>query len=199
MGRHTAQPWDSASRQLLEHVSEQLAAALERQDALHHIQAQTNQLHNHNQALEDFISALGHDLRNPLFSQRVALTTLQQHLLASQPAPALLKNTQNCLDLNQALAHLVENLLHISRYQAGRKTLYRELIAWSPLIADVYQLYEPSVTARRLQWSVQIAAELSPVQADSVEIGRVLQNFVANAIRHTPPQGYIQISDRAHQ
>ncbi len=41
---------------------------------------------------------------------------------------------------------------------------------------------------------MQIAPELPPVQADSVEIGRVLQNFVANAIRHTPPQGYIQIA-----
>ncbi len=194
LARHTAQAWDSASRQLLEHVSEQLAAALERQDALHHIQLQTHQLHSHNQALEDFISALGHDLRNPLFSQRVALTSLQQHLLASQPSPALLRNTQNCLDLNQALAHLIENLLHISRYQAGRKTLYRELIVWPAVVAGVYQLYEPSITARRLQWSVQIAPELPPVQADSVEIGRVLQNFVANAIRHTPPQGYIQIA-----
>ncbi|WP_017325532.1 ATP-binding protein [Synechococcus sp. PCC 7336] len=190
--------WNAAELRLLDNVVEQLAVALEKQQLFRETQQQAKQLREYNRSLEDLISALGHDLRNPLFSQKIALTALVERLEhrseATDDKPAqLLNSARNSLQINLSLSNLVENLLNISRYQAGQKQLVYAPLNWEQTIADAYQLLEQSLLAKSLQWSVSIAPNLPAIEADVVEIGRIIQNMLSNAIRFTPSGGQISV------
>lgn len=186
----------------VDHLAEQLATALERQHLLSQIQAQAQELHNHNQTLEDWISALAHDLRNPLFSQQVALTSMVERLqkallhegsLSAEQQEKLLPSSENSLAINRAMAELVENLLNIARYRAGRKRLYPAPIDWQVALSRPQEILESIIGAKDLTIRVSLDPHLPSIEADPGELYRLIQNLLVNAIEHSPPGGEIQM------
>ena len=90
---------------------------------------------------------------------------------------------------------LVDDLLDLSRFDAGVVPLDVAEIALEPLLDDCLALY--AADARSAQ--VSLERECPPGlrgRCDPLQLGRVLSNLVGNAIRHTPPGGRVVISAR---
>lgn len=197
--QRSAQDWQPEAYGLLQQVGDQLAIVLEKQQLNRQTQQQAQQLQQYNQTLEDWISALAHDMRNPLFSQRVALTTLQKRLgsfdqLGDPTYEKVASSLESSLATNLLLSNLVENLLDIARYRAGRKHLnYQLLDDWQPLIQQALQVLAEPIQAKSLRVTVHIDPDLPSVAADAGEIYRVIQNLLENAVRFSPYAGQIQL------
>jgi two-component system sensor histidine kinase KdpD len=126
------------------------------------------------------LAAVGHDLRAPLAAAKAAVSSMRSPdiVLPPEDRAELLLAADESLD---KLAALVDNLLDMSRLQAGALTIDAEPIALDEVVARAVD----DVSAGS-QVAVDLAADLPLVLADAGLVERVLANLVANALRYAP-------------
>jgi signal transduction histidine kinase len=92
----------------------------------------------------------------------------------------------------ERLTVMIDDLFELSRIHAGALRLSRRVVGLGDLVAEVLASAEPVARAKGIRLSGS-AVHNMPVFVDSAEMGRALRNLVSNAIRHTPPQGRIDV------
>jgi two-component system, OmpR family, sensor histidine kinase KdpD len=127
------------------------------------------------------LAAVSHDLRTPLASAKAAVTSLRSDDIEwdAEDHDELLATADESLD---RLAHLVDNLLDMSRLQAGALAVF-------PRPADLAEIVARSLddlgpTARTV--NVSIPDDLPEVAVDPGILERVIANLTANALRYSP-------------
>lgn len=136
-------------------------------------------------------NSLSHDLRTPIAAVLGAADTLQEHegQLSEAHRSALLKEiSAGALRLNEQ----VENLLNMSRIEAGALHPRREWCDLSDLIHGVIQKLPPDPDDKKIV--VNLPEDLPLVQLDFGLTAQILQNLLFNARRHTPAGTRIQVS-----
>jgi two-component system, OmpR family, sensor histidine kinase KdpD len=147
------------------------------------------------------VAAVSHDLRAPLASIKASSSTLSDAEL--DIAPDARRHLAALIDVQaDRLADLVQNLLDMSRIQAGVLTPRCTVTTLGKLVSSV--LADPAPAWRDVR--VELPDDLPPIDADLVLMSRVLANLVDNAVRHSPagapvliratalPQGAIEVS-----
>ncbi len=126
------------------------------------------------------LRAVGHDLRSPLASAKASVTSLRSSEVdwSEEERAELLANADESLD---RLARLVDNLLDMSRLQAGALSVFSRPTAWDEVVPGV--LADVQGDGVR----VDLPDTLPLVAADPALLERVLANLVTNAVRHSPP------------
>lgn len=150
------------------------------------IRLRQEKIQQRNQQLEDLISTLSHDLRTPLLANRSTLSAILGG--AFGPVNDALKTLlTEYREANDNLIKLVETLLDISRYEAGgSQILNREPLDWDKLCNRVIAWIHSS-SQHKCSLHLCIKPGLAKVYGDPIEIQRVLQNLVDNAVRLSEP------------
>ncbi|HEX4832397.1 MAG TPA: ATP-binding protein, partial [Trebonia sp.] len=127
------------------------------------------------------LAAVSHDLRSPLASAKAAVTSLRSPGVPWTKADVaeLLATADESLD---RLIHLVENLLDMSRLQAGALSLFPRPVGLDEVVASALDSLEPDGRAVR----VDVPDTLPAISADPAILERVVVNLVQNAIRYAP-------------
>jgi len=142
----------------------------------------------------DLVAWAGHDLRTPLASIRVMVEAIADGVVTDpQTIQSYLSQTKKQVD---QIAFLVDDLFQVSQLDAGGLVLNRESASLSDLISDTLESF--SGLARQKGINLRGSAEkgIDPVMMDVQLIGRVLNNLISNAIRHTPAGKEIMICAR---
>jgi two-component system, OmpR family, sensor histidine kinase KdpD len=128
------------------------------------------------------LAAVSHDLRTPLASAKAAVTSLRSRDVQwnAEDRDELLATADESLD---RLSRLVDNLLDMSRLQAGALSVF-------PRPADLEEVVSRSLddlgpAARQV--IVEMPATLPEVRVDPAILERVIANVTANALRYSPP------------
>jgi two-component system sensor histidine kinase KdpD len=126
------------------------------------------------------LAAVGHDLRTPLAAAKAAVTGLRASDVEWTPAERdeLLANADSALD---RLAHLVDDLLDLSRLQAGGMTVIAQRFGLDEVVAVALDELGPD--ARNVR--TELGPDLPDVLADPALVRRVVANLVSNALRHS--------------
>ncbi|MCZ4500432.1 MAG: sensor histidine kinase KdpD [Marmoricola sp.] len=126
------------------------------------------------------LAAVGHDLRAPLAAAKAAVSGLRSPdiVLPEEDRGELLAAADESLD---KLAGLVDNLLDMSRLQAGALSMAVEPVALDEVVA---RAVDDVVAGEPV--GVDLAVDLPLVLADAGLVERVLANLVANAVRFSP-------------
>lgn len=143
---------------------------------------------------EDFISRLTHDLRTPLVAADRMLHLCQQGVFGD-----LSSGFQEAIDTmiasNQNLLKMVNQLLEVHRYEAGRKPLAFSALNLQNLLQEVAQELCPLALEKqldlKLNWQAQVDRCVQ-VLGDRVELQRVFTNLIGNAIKFTD-QGRVAV------
>ncbi len=127
------------------------------------------------------LAAVGHDLRTPLASAKAAITSLRGKDVAWSPEDRdeLLATADESMD---RLTRLVENLLDMSRLQAGAMAVERRPVALDEVLP--LALDELGTAARAIQ--TDVPDDLPAVDCDPGLLERVVANLLANALRYSP-------------
>jgi signal transduction histidine kinase len=88
---------------------------------------------------------------------------------------------------------LIEDLLDVTRVEAGRLQLDRKPQDLVRAIAEAVTLFEPAIAEKSIALREEIPDDLPPASVDAARIVQVLQNLVSNAVKFTPPGGEIAI------
>ncbi|MEU9126163.1 ATP-binding protein [Streptomyces sp. NPDC048506] len=131
------------------------------------------------------LAAVGHDLRTPLAGCWAAVSSLRSREVDFSPEDReeLLATAEESL---AKLSRLVDNLLDMSRLQAGALTLRLEPIALTEVLPTALDTL-PDALPQVLDHVVTQGVETAPdVLADPPLLERVIANLVSNAVRHSP-------------
>lgn len=136
-------------------------------------------------------SAVSHDFRTPLATIKAAATTLFQDkgdedVDLQQSVAATIEREVDRLD------GLVENILDMSRLEAGSLRLEKVWYPLDALISDTVDHRQAHIGERNI--SLHFPPMLSPVELDAVQIDQVLNNLLENALRYTPEGSPLDVS-----
>ncbi len=146
-----------------------------------------------------FISALSHELRNPLAAMGLALWTLRRPD-ASDADPALALRVME-RQLSQ-VTRLVDDLLDVTRLANGRIELRPEPLDLVGILAAIAEDATLPLRAKGLTLQVTLPHVPMPIAGDRVRITQAFTNLVQNAAKFTPTEGRVSLSahmDEVHR
>ncbi|MDR5783519.1 HAMP domain-containing sensor histidine kinase [Caballeronia sp. LZ065] len=141
----------------------------------------------------EMVANISHDLRTPLASLHGYLETLT---LKSESLAAAERRRYLSIALAQStkVGHLAQSLFELARLEHGMVALEREVFSLPDLLQDVFEKFELPAQSRGVQLNAHLAPRVPSVMGDLGMIERVLTNLLDNAIRHTPPQGAVDVT-----
>jgi two-component system, OmpR family, sensor histidine kinase KdpD len=185
-------PLAAQDRRVLEAFAAQATIAL-RHERLEKAAATADSLAEVDRLRTALLSAVSHDLRTPLASAKAAVGTLRMSdlVLTDEDRAELLATAEESLD---RLSGLVENLLDMSRLQAGALAL-----AIQPIdVADIISAAVTSLGPAGADVIIRVPEDTPEVQADPALLERAVANLVQNALRFSPPDTPPQITASAY-
>ncbi len=158
-----------------------------------------------NQAQEDFIAALSHEVRNPIFSARGYLEMALEECASGtwskgkqkQLLDYLGKSHRNLLRIRD----LFTDMLLLVRLEFDQEPMNLSMVSLGPLLSELEETFLPQAQERGLAFTIR--TEPNTVRGNAEILKIVLANLVANAIRHTE-QGEVLLditlrdSDKVH-
>ena len=144
------------------------------------------------QLKSDFISMVSHELRTPLTTIRESVSLILDEVLGG-----ISKDQREILDICRddidRLKRIIDNLLDISKIEAGKLHVRRVLINVADVVAKVVSSFVPRAQSKGLDLKTVFSREKIEVYADKDKIVQVFSNLVGNAFKFTD-KGYIEIS-----
>jgi len=146
-----------------------------------------------NKVKTNFISMVSHELRTPLTAIKGFVSTLLR------PDITLDEKTKHkyltIVDTEaDRLARLIENLLNITRIEAGKMELRYELVDARRLAQEVIE--QAAIKAEGIRFPVAFEDQFPKIEADLDKLRQVFINLVSNAVKYSPPDGEIILAGR---
>ena len=141
----------------------------------------------------DFVANASHELRTPLASMRVMVETL---LAGAREDPEAAQHFLQILDRElHRMTALVNDLLELSRLDAGVEAAHTIMIALAPLAAELEAGWRAVADDRGLRLEVSMPEGLA-VCAEARGVRQILTNLLDNALKYTPAGGQVRVSAR---
>ncbi|NED67692.1 regulator [Streptomyces sp. SID10244] len=155
------------------------------QDRTARLEQAVHEAERANVAKTRFLTAVGHDLIQPLHAAQLLTDAMSQHI-ESEFLDSFLRQIRGALDSTD---DLLSGLLDISRLEAGGLVADPRPFALSTVLDPLAQEFAVLAAARGLQF--RHVRSQAWVHSDPLLLRRVLQNFLANAIRYTRHGGVL--------
>ena len=145
-----------------------------------------------NRAKSEFLSNMSHDIRTPM-NAVLGMTEIALDNIDSRA------EVEGCLKKisisGKHLLDLINNVLDMSRIEAGRMSVNRELVSLSQLAEDIVATMQMQAEAKKQSLTVhteQLAC--AAVYSDSLRLRQVLLNILGNAVKYTPEGGAVDFT-----
>ncbi|HWR26219.1 MAG TPA: PAS domain-containing sensor histidine kinase, partial [Methanosarcina sp.] len=151
-----------------------------------------------NRAKSDFLATMSHELRTPLNSI-IGFSDLMIGGNVGEISPVQKKFIGNISTSGKHLLALINNILDMSKIEAGKMELNSELFAVKDLFTEVEQLISPLVDKKGIKVEFCRDEKLTTIYADKIRFKQILFNLASNAIKFTPTGGKITISSKVKE
>ncbi len=138
----------------------------------------------------ELVAWVSHDLRTPLAGLRAMAEALEDGVVTDWQTVSRY-HAQIRIETDR-LTLMIDDLFELSRIHAGTLQLSRQVVGLGDLIDEALTTAEPLARAKGVRLYGSAVPGL-PVWVDSSAVGRALLNLVANAIRHTPADGVVEV------
>jgi len=140
----------------------------------------------------DFVANVSHEFKTPLTAIQGFAETLLGGALDDKA------NRKRFMEIirehAQRLARLTDDLLKLSRIEAGRLELESRPVSVAALVNGCVETARLKAESKGLRLTVGLPEDLPAVRGDAVQLGEVLQNLIDNALQYTPPGGRIDVT-----
>lgn len=144
-----------------------------------------------NSAKDEFLATLAHELRSPM----TAIRGWIQMLKLGELSPAEAMDALTMIETSAKVqAHIIEDLMDVSRIVAGKIMIEPAVIPLAPVVADVVATFRPGATIKGIHVTVATAPEPMFVYADESRLHQIGWNLLSNAIKFTPRGGSVHVT-----
>lgn len=151
-------------------------------DMAESLQRQITQLEEFGNLQRRFTSDVSHELRTPLTTVRMAADLIHDH--AEDLDPALRRSTELMVNELDRFESLLNDLLEISRHDAGVAELAVEAVDLRSIVQSALDNVGHLADAANVEMIVDVPAEDVIAEVDPRRVERILRNLIANAIDH---------------
>jgi signal transduction histidine kinase len=139
----------------------------------------------------DLIAWVSHDLQTPLTSMRAILEALSDGVVDE---PEMVKRYLLTAQRDvMSLSALIDDLFQMSQLDMGGFPLHRAPSSLSDLVSDTLESFSQLAKQQEITLEGQVESDVDPVFMDTQAIGRVFNNLISNALRHTPANGRVNV------
>lgn len=160
------------------------------------LEMQKRQLDDSNRMKTAFLSNMSHELRTPLNSVIALSGVLNRRLKGTVPP-----EEHGYLDViernGKQLLALINDILDLSRIEAGREEMEIQTFNLSELTRDVVEMIEPQAVQKNIQIKLKSGKTVNNIVSDPGKIRHIIQNIVGNAVKFTE-EGKVEEIGRAH-
>ena len=181
-------------------MAESLQEAHERRLLEEELRRKNYQLEQQNRAIQEanrlkteFVTMVSHELRTPLTSiQGYAELLLEDEQIAGEERESLIIVKKNA----DRLLGLINDLLDLSRMEAGKIDLQRTSLDLAHVIREVAGSLRPLIEAKQQRLGLDLGEALPAVWADADRVAQILTNLISNAHKYTLLEGSITVAAR---
>jgi len=137
-----------------------------------------------NHAKSQFLANISHELRTPL-NAIIGYSEMVQEELQDRGETSLVPDLERIHSAARHQLTLVNDILDLSKIEAGKMTLNLERFDLTPLIRDVQSMVQPLVARKRNQLRMEGLPESCPMHSDPTRLKQVLFNLISNAAKFT--------------
>lgn len=184
-------PVTESFQQWMLSLSNYLVLLLQRKEETMALQISKRKAEMASETKNRFLATMSHEFRTPLNAilgfSRVLLKHPQQPLERQQNfIGRIYQNGLHLLDL-------VNDILDISRIEAGKQEIFLQEIKLGPLLEQTLQGLEETFKNKRLRYRLQVPKDLHVFKTDPARLRQIVVNLLSNAIKFTPEEGQIDL------
>lgn len=184
---------DSAARAHVTGGDEVAALAASFNRMADDLEARVRELRDADRVRRQLLADVSHELATPLTAIRGYLETLAMPEAIANAA-ARDRYLRIATDEARRLQDIIGDLLDVARIEGGGASLERAPVDVAALFRRAADRHEAVLSERAITMSTHVDAQAERVAGDARRLEQVVQNLVANAVRHTPRGGRIQLS-----
>jgi signal transduction histidine kinase len=195
--RRTVRPFTDKQIELVETFADQAVVAIENARLISEIKDKNWQLAEASQHKSQFLANMSHELRTPLN----AIIGITDMLASNAPrfgTEKAIDPLHRVLGAGRHLLALINDILDLSKIEAGRMELHLESFALMPVIKDVAMTVEPMAAKNGNRLLIDCPADLGTIHADQTRFRQSLLNLASNASKFTE-KGSVTIAARQEQ
>ena len=148
-----------------------------------------------NRAKSEFLSRMSHELRTPL-NAVIGFSELLLERVVGDLTPKQTEFVRDIRDSGTHLLALINDVLDISKIEAGRMELHFTQVDVGGVVASALTTLRPLIDHKRLNLSTTLDPEAPSLWADEVRVKQILYNLLSNAVKFTPEGGQIRVEAR---
>ena len=146
------------------------------------------------QMRDDLVHMIVHDLHNPLTVINFSLSMLERMVNAPPRPEAAMKSIRRAQKSAKQMMGMIDELLDVSRLDAGELQLRFTLVDFIKLVNEKSEDYRLQAPTAAKTFITKTPVTLPPLVADAALLGRVIDNLLSNAFKHTPAGGQIELN-----
>ena len=146
-----------------------------------------------NVAKSRFLATMSHELRTPLNAILGFSEVMKEELMGPMDNPQYKEYVGNIHDSGRHLLHLINEILDLSRIEAGRYELHEEAVRLADVVDDCRRLLKIKADGKGLTVEQDIAVNLPQLWVDERAVRQIVLNLLSNAVKFTPRGGRITL------
>ncbi|WP_169738491.1 sensor histidine kinase [Afifella pfennigii] len=146
-----------------------------------------------NMAKSQFLATMSHELRTPLNAILGFSEVMRNEMLGPIENDAYKDYLNDIYSSGQHLLKLINEILDLSRIEAGKRELREELLSLTDLAKEAKSLLDLKARQRNIKVSQHFEEHMPKIVVDEQAIRQVALNLLANALKFTPPGGEVLI------
>jgi signal transduction histidine kinase len=153
-------------------------------------QVRAERIEQREQLRMDLVSALAHDIKNPL---GVIIGYAENLAARSAKEAEILEPLDRIQDNAQRIVRLVTGFLDASRFEAGKNDIVQAPVQLNTMIREIAQQEMIDVTRKNLDLVLDLDDKLPEIMGNESQLDRILWNLMGNAVKFTPAGGKITV------
>lgn len=158
------------------------------------LQGANEELKSLDRLKDEFLSIASHDLRTPMTAIRSYLWMVLNGRSGEIKNPTMKRYLDISYSSSERMIALINDLLNVSRIEAGRVEMNFEKAALKPIVDQVFAEIMSKASEKAIELKYDGVPKLPFVVLDKQRFPEILQNLIGNAIKFTPEKGTITVS-----